>query len=251
MTVSADQQLGGGIFEAVRVSGGEVRAGRRHVARLQASARALGLPVPDEAAFLQAVAQATGEGEMVRVTLHDDDGRPSLVGTRRAAVPSARLRLISLPGWYARGYRLREHKLTSHFHGARGRAVAASRGVDDALLVEESSGLVGEASNANVFAVIDGVFVTPAVDGLLPGITRAVCLEVLPGLGFDVEQRPLELGELAGCEGVLISASGRGLTPAESLDGVALAQPAAELLDALADAVQRAKIASALPLPLP
>ena len=81
-----------------------MRAGRRHVERMQASARALGLPVPAEDAFLQAIARAAGAGDAVRITLHDADGAPELDGVRRVAAPAGPAHLISLPGWYARGY---------------------------------------------------------------------------------------------------------------------------------------------------
>jgi branched-chain amino acid aminotransferase len=217
---------------------------------MQASARALGLPVPAEDAFLQAIAVAEGAGDAVRVTLHDADGGSALEGVRRVAATAGSPHLISLPGWYSRGYALREHKLTSHFHGVRGRALAVARGADDALLVERSSGQVGEASNANVVALIGELAVTPPVDGLLPGVTRSLVLELLPGLGIAVEQRPLALGELPGSRGLLLTDSLRGLVPARSLDGGALAQPPAGLLEALAEALDRRETAELLPLPL-
>jgi branched-chain amino acid aminotransferase len=217
---------------------------------MRASARALGLPTPAEHDFLRAIVEARGSGEAVRVTLYDADGAPALEAERRAAAASAPARLVSLPGWYSRGYALREHKLTSHFHGVLGRALAVARGVDDALLVEQSSGLVGEATNANVIALLGGIAVTPPVDGLLPGVTRSFVLELLPLLGVEVEERPLRLDELADAGGVLLTTSVRGLVPAVSLDGSALAQPTPELLEALAGALEHAERAELLPLPL-
>jgi branched-subunit amino acid aminotransferase/4-amino-4-deoxychorismate lyase len=209
---------------------------------MRASARELGLLVPTHEAVLEAIADAPGAGDVVRVTLHED-----LDAVRRSAGDASPVDLISLPGWYARGYRLREHKLTSHFHGVRGRALAISRGAGDALLVEESSGLVGEATNANVFALFGDRAVTPPVDGLLPGVTRALCLECFP---LTVEQRPLELGELHEADGLLLTTSVRGLVPARSLDGSALAQPPGHLLAALREALDGAETAELLLLPL-
>ena len=186
---------------------------------MRASAQAVGLPVPSGGAILRAIAEAAGEGAAVRITLYDVDGSPALEGMRRPATTPEPARLISLPGWYSRGYQLREHKLTSHFHGVRGRALAIARGADDALLVERSSGLVGEATNANVVALIGDVAVTPPVDGLLPGVTRSLVVELLPALGIAVEQRPLLLDELTAARGVLLTTSLRGLVPALSIDG--------------------------------
>jgi branched-subunit amino acid aminotransferase/4-amino-4-deoxychorismate lyase len=246
---SPDVLLGGGLYETIRLEGDAVRAGARHLARMQRSARELGLPVPDEAAFLVAIAAATGAGGAVRITLHDDAGHAALSGARRLPAASDPVRLISLPGWFSRGYRLREHKLTSHFHGVRGRALALARGADDALLVEASSGLVGEATNANVFALIDGVAVTPPIDGVLPGVTRALCLELFPALGVDVEESPLALDELQHAGGLLLTTSVRGLVPASSVDGVVLERPPGDLLERLSAALERAEIDAALPLP--
>jgi branched-subunit amino acid aminotransferase/4-amino-4-deoxychorismate lyase len=235
----------------VRIEPGGVRAGARHVERMRGSAAALGLPVPTQVAWLDAILRASGEGDAVRITLHDRAGEAELEGARRPAAPPVPARLISLPGWYARGYRLREHKLTSHFHGVRGRALAVARGADDALLVEEESSLVGEATNANVIVLLGDVAVTPPVDGLLPGVTRALCLDVLPAHGLPVEQRPLPLDELRGARGVLLTTSVRGLVPASSLDGTALLQPPSDLLEELSAALDRAELAELLPLPLP
>jgi branched-chain amino acid aminotransferase len=249
-TASTDRLLGGGLYETVRTHAGGVRAGARHLARMQASARALGLPAPSERAFLEAITRAPGEGEAVRITLHDADGGAALDAICRVAPAPEPTRLISLPGWYARGYELREHKLTSHFHGVRGRALARARGADDALLVETSSGLVGEATNANLFALYGDVAVTPPIDGVLPGVTRELVLELLPALGVEVRQRALPLGELLGATGVLLTTSVRGLVPAVSVDGSPLAQAPPALLDALEAALDRAETAELLPLPL-
>jgi branched-subunit amino acid aminotransferase/4-amino-4-deoxychorismate lyase len=227
---------------------GGIRAGRRHLDRLQASARALGLAVPGDGALLGAIAGAAGAGAITRVTLHDEGGSPVLEAVRRAVPSPLPVDLVSLPGWYARGYGLREHKLTSHFHGVRGRALAHARGADDALLVERSSGLVGEATNANVLVLVAGAVVTPPVDGLLPGVTRALCLEIAPGLGLRVEERPVRLAELAAAEGVLLTTSARGLVPARSLDGAPLAPPEPRLLERLRDALDRKETAELLEL---
>ena len=146
---SPDVLLGAGLYETVRVSDGVALHGERHLERMTASAHALGLPAPERAAFARAIAQATGAGDVVRVRLHAPDGEPELSAERRAALAPEPLRATALGGWYAPGYLLREHKLTSHFHGIQGRRLAQAAGYDDALLVTHD-GRVGEATNANV-----------------------------------------------------------------------------------------------------
>jgi branched-chain amino acid aminotransferase len=57
------------------------------------------------------------------------------------------------------------------------RQEAFEAGADDALLLN-THGNVAEATAANLFLFLDGVWVTPPVgDGALPGIARALLLE--------------------------------------------------------------------------
>ena len=50
----------------------------------------------------------------------------------------------------------------------------------------------------NVFFVIDGVVVTPALDegNILPGVTRNSCIQILKKMGYKVEERRLALDEV-------------------------------------------------------
>ncbi len=57
---------------------------------------------------------------------------------------------------------------------------------------------IEEVGAMNVFFVIDGVLVTPALNGsILPGITRRSVLETAADFGMDVDERLLSIGELA------------------------------------------------------
>jgi branched-subunit amino acid aminotransferase/4-amino-4-deoxychorismate lyase len=248
MTASPDVLLGAGLYETVRVSDGVALHGERHLERMTASAHALGLPAPDRAAFAGAIRDATGEGDTVRVRLHAPGGEPELAAERRASRAPEPLRATVLGGWYAPGYLLREHKLTSHFHGFQGRRLARAAGYDDALLVAHD-GRVGEATNANVTHLAGGVLVTPSVDGLLPGVCRAALLDAARELGLAMEARPVALAELVDADAVLLTSSPRGLSEVIELDGHALRRSAPELLAALRERVAAAARAHALALP--
>jgi branched-subunit amino acid aminotransferase/4-amino-4-deoxychorismate lyase len=245
---SPDVLLGGGLYETVRVSDGLALHGERHLERITASAHALGLPAPGRSAFAAAIAAATGAGEVVRVRLYAPGGEPELGAERRAALAPEPLRLTALGGWYAPGYLLREHKLTSHFHGVQGRRLAQAAGFDDALLVAHD-GRVGEATNANVALFAGNALVTPSVDGLLPGVCRAALLEAARGLALVVEARPVALAELVDAEGVLLTSSPRGISEVVELDGHELRRSAPDLLAALRESVAAAARAHALALP--
>ncbi|HET6172103.1 MAG TPA: aminotransferase class IV [Gaiellales bacterium] len=245
---SPDVFLGAGLYESVRISAGAALHGERHLERMTASARALGLPPPERDAFARALSAAAGSGEVVRVRLTAPDGEPELAAERRAALHAEPVRVMVLGGWYAPGYLLREHKLTSHFHGIQGRRLAQESGYDDALLIAHD-GRVGEATNANVAFFARNVLVTPSVDGLLPGVCRAALLEAARGLGLTVHSRAVALAELVDAEGVLLTSSPRGLSEVTEIDDRELRRMPADLLGALRGGVAAAARAHALALP--
>jgi branched-subunit amino acid aminotransferase/4-amino-4-deoxychorismate lyase len=245
---SPDVLMGAGLYETMRVSDGLALHGERHLERITSSAHALGLPAPERAAFVAAIAAATGSGEVVRVVLHAPAGEAVLDAKRRGALAPGALRLTALAGWYAPGYVLREHKLTSHFHGIQGGRLAASAGFDDALLVAHD-GRVGEATNANVALFAGGALVTPAVDGLLPGVARAALLDAARELGLVVEARAVALSEIVDAEAVLVTSSPRGVGEAIELDGHVLRRLDPPLLELLRERVAATARACALALP--
>jgi para-aminobenzoate synthetase / 4-amino-4-deoxychorismate lyase len=95
---------------------------------------------------------------------------------------------------------------------------------DDALpLVVDENGAVLEASRANVFAVRDGVLVTPPTDGrILPGVTRMRVLEIAGAGGLETNEAKLSGDDLLNAEEVFLTGSVRGIERARSLDGAPL-----------------------------
>ncbi len=72
---------------------------------------------------------------------------------------------------------------------------------------------VEEVGTMNVFFVLDGEVVTPALQGsILGGITRMSCLEVLRSWGLNVSERRISIDELAEAydKGKLLEAFGSG-----------------------------------------
>ncbi len=57
---------------------------------------------------------------------------------------------------------------------------------------------IDEVGAMNVFFVIDGTVITPALEegNILPGVTRASCIQLLKKLGYNVEERKLSLEEV-------------------------------------------------------
>ncbi len=72
---------------------------------------------------------------------------------------------------------------------------------------------VEEVGTMNVFFVLDGEVVTPALQGsILGGITRMSCLEILRSWGLNVSERRISIEEIAKAhdEGKLLEAFGSG-----------------------------------------
>ena len=73
---------------------------------------------------------------------------------------------------------------------------------------------IDEVGAMNVFFVIDGTVITPALEegSILPGVTRKSCIQLLKSMGYKVEERKLSLAEVekAYAEGKLDEAFGTG-----------------------------------------
>ena len=118
---------------------------------------------------------------------------------------------------------------------------ALTASADGEPLLCDLDGLVLEAGRANVFVVQDGgTIITPPADGrILPGVTRAVVLELGPDLGLDIRVEPFDLALLAGAAEIFLTGALGGVEPAH-LDG----RPAGDgavavrLADALRTATQ-------------
>jgi len=126
------------------------------------------------------------------------------------------------------------------------RAEAEERGVDDALLLDQR-GHIAEASTANVFFVVGGVLLTPALgDGPLPGVTRGAVLEVAKSLGIPAREGAITLHDLERANSVFLTSSIVGLAPVRSIgweDGgkrhLWQAQDDGALLEQLSEAYDR------------
>lgn len=73
---------------------------------------------------------------------------------------------------------------------------------------------IDEVGAMNVFFVIDGTVITPALEegNILPGVTRRSCIQLLQSMGYKVEERKLSLAEVeeAYAAGKLDEAFGTG-----------------------------------------
>lgn len=237
-------RTGEGVFETFRSYTGYVFRLDAHLDRAFAGAEVLGFdPGPREriAEAVRAVADrsldALGGGDaVVRLTLTpgsisptspfpgDPVGAPTVVVSAHPleidpAVHHRGVKVMSVP--LAR--ELPHVKALSYLAASLARAEARRAGAAEALLVD-GLGRVLEGAGSNVFAMVDGVLVTPPVrDGLLPGVTRAVVIELAPELGLEVHEDPLPIDGFGRFDEVFLTATTREVVPVVEVDGTAIA----------------------------
>lgn len=93
----------------------------------------------------------------------------------------------------------------------------------EALLVKD--GYVTEGAASNLFAVINGVLVTPAKNHeILPGITRDVILELAAANHVAYREDVISLEQLKAASEVWVTSSTREIVPVIELDGVTVGE---------------------------
>ena len=228
---------GDGLFETMRFIGADAPLWHRHMQRLQASCQRLRLPSPDAAGLL-------GEARDVIAGLPQSVVRLTLtrgIGTRGYAPPPVPqpTRIVAgfaLPSLsaddYVRGLRVRrchlqlaeQPSLAGMKHLNRLEQVLARAEWNDPAIGEgllcDSLGRVISATMANLFAVIDDVLVTPALERCgIAGVARAEILAIRP----QAQVRDVKWEELAQASELFLCSGVRGVLPVRELDGRACA----------------------------
>ncbi len=95
-----------------------------------------------------------------------------------------------------------------------------AQGHSETLLYNQDGELT-EAAACNLYVIKNGIVATPLLDHQkLPGITRLMLLEILRRDGnIPVEERVVNLNELAGADEVWISSSSKEIAPVIEIDG--------------------------------
>jgi branched-chain amino acid aminotransferase len=236
---------GDSVFETVRTYAGKTFALDEHMRRLEKSAAALAIALPVPAAelaeeTLRAIREAGNAESSARVMVTRGVGPMGL--DPAAALAPCRVILVEplhLPAdeAYRRGVSARcvqtvrasdaahSAKLANYLASVLAVRDAKAAGADEALVVNRE-GRVVEGTTANVFAVIGGRVVTPALDaGILDGITRAAVIELARAEGMTVELSALTPQELGAADEVFLTSTIREILPVREVDGRAIAAP--------------------------
>ena len=205
------------LIETMRADGGRIALLDLHLARLAASADALGYGLDADAVRQRAAgaAGAVGEGgHVVRLTL----GPAGDVEVETRALDGAPLRTawVDPEPFRDAGSPRCTHKTTDRGHYRRRWDRARARGADEAVLVN-AHGEVTEGTRTNVWARLDGRLWTPPVAaGGLAGVYRAHVLATHP----DAGERTLTPGDLGRAEAVFLTNAVRGWMPVRLVEGV-------------------------------
>jgi branched-subunit amino acid aminotransferase/4-amino-4-deoxychorismate lyase len=228
---------GDGLFETMRVVNSRPFRLAQHLERMTRGADFLKIKSPFTPKELEQFAEQLIEKNqmpeaILRITLTrgpDErgytpkaEGKPTVVMTLHAAPPSetpVQWSLITSSFRVLAADPLSSFKTLNKLTHVMARAEAAEKGADEALLIN-TNGEVAETASGNVFWVYnDKICTTPTGRGVLPGITRAVVLEICQTLGLLTNKRVIKPEALKDSEGIFITQSAYGIVPVVTFDG--------------------------------
>lgn len=225
-----------GVYEVIPVYGGRLFRLAQHLARLDASLASIRLANPLPAAEWRRVCahliEKLGGGDLslyVQVTRGPaprDHAFPAKVEPTVFAY--AQPLKYPEPAQLANGVRaitvpdirwLRcDIKAIALLPNVLMRQQATEAGAAEAILIRD--GLVTEGSASNIFAVVNGVLVTPPKGPfILPGITRDLVLELARAHDVPCAEHGLPETELRAADELMLSSSTKELLPITELDG--------------------------------
>ncbi|MEW6039702.1 MAG: D-amino acid aminotransferase [Pseudomonadota bacterium] len=223
--------FGDGVYEVIPVYGGRPLRLEEHLRRLDDSLRGIRMTSPlsraewaeiigrlidgadDQSVYLQ-VTRGAGPARDHSIPA---GARPTVfaMSSPIVPVPAAGARAITLDDIRWRWCNIKAITLLPN---VLLRQEAVDKGCAEAVLVRD--GHVTEGTASNVFAVIDGVIVTPPKGPeLLPGITRDLVLELAQADGLKARELRIGLDEFRGAEEIWITSSTREVLPVVELDG--------------------------------
>ncbi len=231
---------GDGVFETMRSYGGRIFRLNDHIERLRQSADIIEVRLPygpeKFAEICNRLLERNGVADAI-LRISVTRGRSvSGIGTAQAGEPTV-VAFIRPPrplpaeayteGVSAKVVSVRRNlstALDAHMKSMNflnyilAEAEAERAGAYQAIMLNHA-GYVAEASTANIFFVNNNRLVTPSLDcDILPGITRAVVLEIAAGAGIHCEEKKINPSEISGFGECFLTSSGVELVPVTVID---------------------------------
>jgi len=234
-------QGGDAVWEGLRVYKQGLFCLDRHLDRLFASAKALMFEnVPDRSSIKKAIAETLAKNNMtegchIRLTLTRGEKITSGMDPRLNQKGCC---LIVLAEWKAPVYdneggikvitssirRNAPQFLDSKIHhnnllnNILAKIQANVAGKDAALMLDEK-GFVAELNGTNLFMFKNNILYTPYAHACLPGITRALVMEIAEELKIPLKEKNLSLTEFYNADEVFATGTMGELTPVVEIDG--------------------------------
>ena len=226
---------GWGVFSTIRVADGVLFAFERHYDRMKRDAAKLHVAIPMELDAMQAhllrlvEANEAWDATMRVCVVRNRGGLWEGPGvTTDADVVAFTAPLHPWPDQVSLGLKAAARYTDSEFAGTKVLSWAPNlvwyeeahnRGLGDMLLLNER-GDVSECTSANIFAVFGDTVLTPPLDsGCLPGVTRALLLEMQIE-GVHVREKELAPEDLEKADQVFITSTTRDLLPVQAIEGL-------------------------------
>jgi len=233
--------FGDGVYETLRTYGGRPFHLDRHLERLRASARMLDFAIPAADDALAAdldrlLKRAANPESYIRIIVSRGVGEisyrfdrikgPTIVMAARAYEPFAETQYrdgipviiasIRRNSPQALDPAMKSCNLINNILAVR--EAQASKAAEPLMLNER--GDVAEGASANVFIVSGGALVTPPLDaGILPGVTRALVLELARTLEVEAREQPVPVRTLFAADEAFITSTLKEVMPIATVDG--------------------------------
>ncbi len=233
-------QFADGVYEVCEVRGGHLIDERRHMARLERSLGELRIARPMSPAALGIVLRETIRRNRVRdgivylqvtrgIARRDfpfpsADTRPSLVVTARSndlerleQIAAEGISVITVPDIR---WRRVDIKSVALLPNVLAKQSAREQGAREAWLVD-GEGRITEGASSNAWIVSrDGKLIThPLGQGILPGITRSVVIDVIKAQGLPFEERRFTVEEAHAAREAFITSASQVVLPVVSING--------------------------------
>jgi D-alanine transaminase len=223
--------FGDGVYEVIPVYGGKPFRLDEHLQRLSNSLAGIQMAPPLSAEQWEAVFQRLIQGEddqsvYLQVTRGAGSKRdhafpkgvpPTVFAMCApiAPIPATGAKAITVPDIRWQWCHIKAITLLAN---VLQRQQAVDEGCAEAILVRDGYAIEGAASN--LFAVVDGVLLTPPKgNDILPGITRDLVVELAEANAIPLQERRIALDELNRAEEVWVTSSTREVLPIIELDG--------------------------------
>lgn len=241
---------GDGVFETMIAYGKTPFAFSRHYRRLCNSASVFGLSVPEiellRGACEDVIAANELEPARLRITItggraplgseKGDSGQTVVVAAGDPPVQPDSSDVITVP------FPRNEHgatkglKTISYGENVIALAKAHAAGAREAIFGNVAGNLC-EGTGSNIFVVHGGRLITPTLDaGPLPGVTRALVLELCAKFGIEVAEEDSPLAELANADSAFLTSTLREVQPIKTVNGAPMREVFTDLAKQIGEA---------------